>query len=529
MAGSDRSFEILGIKKVVVDLDDYDSLVFETTGAKGFVRLDDSRALDLGITIVYPEADFPTGESIPARVFNPETGLEGDVYFSDAIYEPYLLLAARRQLDRLNGDDTGDPEGVLGMELKDVMAELKSGKNGWGIPWWVTNSPLSVLGGEGSGNFGHKGRPGETGGSAPGNGAGGGAQPKQEAPKKAVIGSGYTHYHSYWEHTGADGKLTPSRQKLHQEIINKTLAGATAQKNPRYIMFGGGTASGKSHLMKSGKVSDILPADAVSIDSDKIKGELPEYKQRILEGDKSAAQYVHEESSLIAKAAEREAKERQYTTILDGTGDTSVERIRRKIDEARAKGYSADAVYVTVPLELALARAASREAKTGRHVPREIIESIHAKVSQIFPKVASEFDNVRLYDTSGEEPILIASGTRGKELTIHDKMRYGTFLAKAKVGPHTNVAEKDLSVEDIGTIMSAAVQGDPCPTEFLPGGQKVWDVTRRDMKTLPKGHFIDIPFEIPDGGAGLDMYGEDVSPKSNFKALSSSIGNKEQG
>ena len=127
-------------------------------------------------------------------------------------------------------------------------------------------------------------------------------------------------------------KWTPERQELHQRIIEDVIAenNPKAQKNPIFFMTGGGSASGKSIMLKKSP----LPKGTVIIDADEIKKRLPEFNAMKAKGGKiaeNAANYVHEESSWISKLIQRESAQRRYHTMLDGTGDGSVESLTKKI------------------------------------------------------------------------------------------------------------------------------------------------------------------------------------------------------
>ena len=89
-------------------------------------------------------------------------------------------------------------------------------------------------------------------------------------------------------------------------------------------------------------------------------------------------------------------------------------------------------VYVTIPVEEAIRRAEARGDKTNRYVPVDRIVSIHRKVSQILPQIAAEFDSVKLYDNSGSEPVLIATGGNGKGLQPIDQKLFDDFINKGK-------------------------------------------------------------------------------------------------
>lgn len=236
------------------------------------------------------------------------------------------------------------------------------------------------------------------------------------------------------KYTDADGNLTPEREKLHASIAEGYFEGVKKPKGqPTYTFMGGGPAAGKGSIKKLPDAGYLSGEDAVELDSDEIKGKLPEYKELISSGqNKKAAAYVHEESSALVKRISAVATENGYNVSLDGTGDGSVESMRKKIKAARDAGMKVNGVYVTIPIEEAIQRAEARGNKTNRYVPVDRITNIHKKVSQILPQIAAEFDSVKLYDNSGSKPVLIAVGGNGKGLQPIDQKLFDDFINKGK-------------------------------------------------------------------------------------------------
>lgn len=336
-------------------------------------------------------------------------------------------------------------------------------------------------GGPGSGNWGHAGRPGQRGGSGKGGGkagasAGSGARSKsKKGSNKSALGNKGTHSlkngygrsdakdcvsenkdNSAKKHLDENGEFTKERDQLHMDIIDnifldnndsneddrpkgkdgKPIGRATpVEGQAEFIMMGGGPATGKSSVIKAGQVD--VPDNRVQIDPDRAKKGIPEYNQMVAEGKTDAAAgFAHEESSAIAKRAYQAAAENNYNVLYDGTGDGSVNSVRKKIQTARENGMSVKGVYCTCDIEEALRRADERGKKTGRVVKHETIRETHKKVSQILPEVAKDFDEVKLFDTGvpkGTDPILIATGGNGKGLTPVKgrEARFQAFLDKA--------------------------------------------------------------------------------------------------
>ena len=230
-------------------------------------------------------------------------------------------------------------------------------------------------------------------------------------------------------------KWTPERQELHRKIIKDVIEenNPKAQKNPIFFMTGGGSASGKSIMLKKSP----LPKGTVVIDADAIKKRLPEYNAMLAKGGDTAlkaAEYTHEESSWIGKLIQRESAQRRFHTMLDGTGDGSVESLTKKIKTMTDRGMTVRAKYATAEIATALKRNAERYAKTGRMVPPPYVRDVHKKISQIVPDAVRQgvFDDFELYDMNkAGEAIKVATYTKKDGLKILDNNLYGNFLAKA--------------------------------------------------------------------------------------------------
>lgn len=216
------------------------------------------------------------------------------------------------------------------------------------------------------------------------------------------------------KHTDENGKLTPEREALHREIILNHFIGKEPAKGEKtFIILGGGSASGKSTLLKSGLIEKT--DGFVTIDSDNIKGMLPEYNEMIKNGNDKAAGYTHEESSAITKRTQKISLELGYNTILDGTGDGSEKSLMNKIKQGKDNGYRVKGEYVTIPTKLALERANDRAKKTGRKIREDKIKEIHQKVSIRALQFADIFDEIKVYDNTNKIT-LIADGGNGEKL-----------------------------------------------------------------------------------------------------------------
>ena len=248
--------------------------------------------------------------------------------------------------------------------------------------------------------------------------------------------------HTINRYLTADGQLTPERAELHDKIVNKLFEGKKPKgegEQKTFYFLGGGSASGKSSFTNQRSSIYGMPnsEQVAVVDADALKNELPEYNwdEKTQTGTgttdrNKAASFAHEESSALAKRAMQAAFENGYDCTLDGTGDGSVEGVLKKIQKARDADYKVEARYCTKDIEAAIQANIARAKKTGRMVQLDSVISIHKTVSEIFPKVASEFDHVELWDHNGPEPVKIAECWRGKEIKVHNQEAYDRFLAK---------------------------------------------------------------------------------------------------
>ena len=236
-------------------------------------------------------------------------------------------------------------------------------------------------------------------------------------------------------YTKIDGEYWELRKELHRDIAADIIGDVpVAEPGEQVVHFmGGGPASGKGTAIREGLI-DFDRETMVVVDADEIKGHLPEYKVLSKESNTRAAAYAHEESSMLSKEIMAESVQSGRDTMLDGTGDSSIEKLRGKVSSARASssGDRVIADYVTVDTEEAVRRAAARGRRTGRYVPEEVVRDTHASISRIFPDILDEniFDDIKLWDTNFQPPQLILRKKDGL-LEIYDEQAYAKFLRKA--------------------------------------------------------------------------------------------------
>lgn len=267
----------------------------------------------------------------------------------------------------------------------------------------------------------------------------------------------------------------PARKALRDKIVNDAIGNAQPSEHPVATFLGGGPASGKG--------TAIGPQEgSVHIDADEIKQQLPEYQQMLDAGDRNAAAYVHEESSMLSKRIAAEAAQRKLDYTLDGTGDSSYDKMAGKVMTAKANGHTAIAKYVTVDPDTAVERAMKRAQRTGRMVPESVIRETHADVSRVFKQAIDNdlFDSAELWDNNGTEPKLVGSKPLGGKWTVHDPEAWRAFLAKGGIEPD----EAPVEGESLWQSRNGVVNVSPSELEVIHG---VWyseqaDTTNRMLR-----------------------------------------------
>lgn len=228
-----------------------------------------------------------------------------------------------------------------------------------------------------------------------------------------------------------NGEYSEERQKLHDSIVSKIVESSGKPKQgekPLCILFGGGSASGKSTIRRL-MVQPDLDENGIkmgTVDSDDIKSELPEYQEFQKQDVNSAAFRTHQESADIVDEAIDALVYHQRNFIYDGTMKNPY-KYKRIIQNLKDAGYEVRVVGADIPLDEAIKRSEMRARKEGRNVPRSIIEGSHRGFSSAFSEIAELADDYELYDNSGDFPVLIKDKSG-----VHDQGLWDRFVDKGK-------------------------------------------------------------------------------------------------
>jgi len=145
-------------------------------------------------------------------------------------------------------------------------------------------------------------------------------------------------------------------------------------------------AAGKSTLVQQRYASR---RDYLIIDPDAIAEALPGY-------DPKKPELTHGMASQIAEDSFAQALTSMDQHIVMDTTGTKADKLIRRMEAARRAGFGVHLLYVTVPLEVSLARNRQRE----RVVPDWVIMEKAAQIGEAFERVRAHVDAIEVIDTS---------------------------------------------------------------------------------------------------------------------------------
>lgn len=237
-----------------------------------------------------------------------------------------------------------------------------------------------------------------------------------------------------------DGKIVRGpRSELHDKIVAKFFKGVekpAAGQRPVLVVMGGGGAAGKGTILRllRSRGEIMPPHQAVHIDPDQIKDEIPEYADLLKAGDTRAAGVAHEESSALRNRIESRALAERYNVVLDVTlgNQTKGLALLKRYKEA---GYEIRLIGVTIDPATAAVRAIKRATEPGdaqgRWVPMEELLKAHKAFTPAFESYAALADSAVLYDNSNGARVKLVEKKLGGELQFIDMDGYNLAVERA--------------------------------------------------------------------------------------------------
>lgn len=310
-----------------------------------------------------------------------------------------------------------------------------------------------------------------------------------------------------------NGNYHPSRALLHADIIDKLLrqhattaegkdAGLSGTADylkppkggkPTVIFTGGGYASGKGGVVKMLNANGEWPPDALLLDPDLIKAELPEFQQAAM-NDPEANLRVYSEAWDIAQEAMRQAQERKLNVVVDGITDTGADEVAQRVKSFTDKGYVNPRIYyVSVPTDTAIQRAKDRAAKGNtpadrRMIPEVIMRAVHRDVSATIPGVMARAKEmgaeVHVFDTNqGKDQI---TGENNPALRVAHAAANGQIHLDNSAGYQSILNKSQESIKGVPDVSVA-------PTGvWKTGGQRV-TIDPKTERTVGKGVMNALP------------------------------------
>lgn len=221
---------------------------------------------------------------------------------------------------------------------------------------------------------------------------------------------------------------------VHDAFVASVTEGVPARSASIVYMTGGGPASGKSTAILDNPDSGIPgKGEAAYVDADDAKTFIPEYNEGLAVGYKGAASQVSDESAYMSRIAIEKALSKSQHVVYDSVGGGGIDRIQGKVDNMRARGAKEiHANYATVDVEEGIRRADIRAEETGRYVPHSYIREAYADVARSTVQAINRgtFDSMKVFDTSGPSPKLIAHYIKGQGLKVHDEAAWKAHIKR---------------------------------------------------------------------------------------------------
>jgi predicted ABC-type ATPase len=194
-----------------------------------------------------------------------------------------------------------------------------------------------------------------------------------------------------------NGRYIPKRKQLHKKIVDGFTKNkpCVTNRQPIAILTGGAPASGKSTFIK--KYVDLDPDKVYHIDADEVRAMLPEFKGW------NASQTHLETSDIVAKLIDSIGVPCEFDLIYDGTMNRA-DKYTDLVNKLHNFGYKVFIIYISIPKELSIERSRERYKKSGRYVPKEVIDKVYSTGLIAFEDVAKNMADgyVRIDGVSGD-------------------------------------------------------------------------------------------------------------------------------
>lgn len=207
-------------------------------------------------------------------------------------------------------------------------------------------------------------------------------------------------------------KYTEERVMLQDRLIQEQCAHGSKQEDlllPWVIFTAGAMGAGKGFVIEWMNKNGCLPLDQfLIVDPDVLRQELPEWKGYVAKDPLTAALKTQKEAGHIAEILGYKALKERWNVIFDGSlRDVEWYKVYFQKLRHAFPGIRLMILHIQAEREAVLRRAAERGRKTGRMVPRQLLESSMDAVPKSVEILSPYVDvAIRVINAENQEPRL---------------------------------------------------------------------------------------------------------------------------
>lgn len=257
--------------------------------------------------------------------------------------------------------------------------------------------------------------------------------------------------------SSGDDLVTARANPVYQEVELQAMERTQAQDRPRAIVLGGQPGAGKSELAGEAIREMRTQGGAIVIDADRMREELPRYKQLMRDDPQNAADLTQREAGAWASQLRLTAIGGKRNLVIDGTM-RDPENIRGMTERLRGQGYEVDARVMAVSSETSIMRARLRyeEQSAERGFGRFVNAEQHDQAYTAIPRSVEMLEREKLVDR-------ISIYSAGQERVYQNRLEHGEWehepgaagaldSERARLLTHAEQRDKVSALEEISTL-----------------------------------------------------------------------------
>ncbi len=272
-----------------------------------------------------------------------------------------------------------------------------------------------------------------------------------------------------------DGNYTVEGTMMRERISNSFLtqdAIPVQGEHPVATIMIGRPGSGKSTILEKILIPSGLVPKSVMINPDLVMEEVPGYAPIL-------APSYHPIASDTAKDLLRKAVRGGYNLVYDSTGKDP-KKMGELADSLNELGYRTNIVWADATGQVAVQRVYSRFLTKRRYVPMYVAAQDYSGLGKSYEVIKSKYaDEWSKYDTSGDAPRLIQSGSRTSGISKQFGFQHGRSFEGGGEGETGGGREADAAESSSGSLQRSVA---PAGGE----GQAVGDYAAWDASKHPR-------------------------------------------